>query len=106
MSFIANWGMTRANETWRTAGRLWIAFVPMGHRRWDKRFEGRRESDCERVEYERVRRAARELPTLEVATFGAALGRPSVGAEDLKVEARREDSSLNVIVASSGVGCK
>jgi hypothetical protein len=61
--------------------------------------------DWERVEKEIGLRAATTLPDVVEATFCDALDCLSFEADDRREEARREDSSLEVIVAASGSYC-
>lgn len=97
-SFMASLGITRAKEACRTAGRLWMAFVPSGHLRCAHLALGLnafRDSAAE----ESDRRAATALLGCDMATFWG-LDLESAEADWRAAEARREDSSLDIIVVA------
>ena len=76
--------------------------MPNGHRRCGHRPAGRSAEVCERAEWDINLRAAALPLWCNVATLCEGLGLASPGASRLAAEARREDNSLDIIVASSG----
>lgn len=104
-SFMASLGMARANDAWRTAGRLWMALEPMGQARCRCHlgFDARRLLARERAEYESVRRPATSAAGLVVATCCGCRRRSAEGA-CLAELAKREDSCLDIIVLPSASG--
>jgi hypothetical protein len=113
---MANLGIARANDAWRTAGKLWMALDPMGQARrcCHRGFDARRLLARESAEYEIVRRPATSaVLVVRLATFCDCWRRSAEGA-CLAELAKREDSCLNIIFlpsASDGgmlvvVGCE
>ena len=113
---MANLGIARANDAWRTAGKLWMALEPMGHARrcCHRGFDARRLLARESAEYEMVRRPATSTVVgVRAATLCGCWRRSAEGA-CLAELAKREDSCLNIIVLPSasdgdilvGAGCE
>jgi protection-of-telomeres protein 1 len=103
---MASLGMARANDAWRTAGRLWMALEPMGHARrcCHRGFDARRLLARDSAEYEIVRRPATSTVVgARLATFCGCWRRSAEGA-CLAELAKREDSCLNIIVLPSASG--
>lgn len=96
---MASLGRTRAKEACRTAGRLWIEFAPSGHLRCAHLGAGRKAPDRSSTAEETDRRAAAAPLGVDLATF-CGFGLDSAVAVDRAEEARREDSSLDIIVAA------
>ena len=92
--------MARAKEACRTSDRLWMAFAPSGHRR--SLPLGRRLLDWESAEKEMSLRAAIEPRDVVAATSCDGRDCLRFEAVDRREAARREDSSLGVIVVASG----
>jgi hypothetical protein len=100
---MASLGIARANDAWRTAGKLWMALEPMGHARrcCHRGFDARRLLARESAEYEIVRRPATSTVVgVREATFCGCWRRSAEGA-CLAELAKREDSCLNIIVLPS-----
>ena len=105
-SFMASLGIARANDAWRTAGKLWMALEPMGHARrcCHRGFDARRLLARESAEYEIVRRPATSTVVgVREATFCGCWRRSAEGA-CLAELAKREDSCLDIIVLPSASG--
>ena len=78
-----------------------MAFAPKGHLRGNDRPVGRSDRFCESAEFETGRRAATILPEMVLATFWVGFPLVRLVAGNLLDEVRREDSSLEIIVAAS-----
>ena len=99
---MASLGIARANEAWRTAGKLWMALEPIGHARrcCHRGFDARRLLARDSAEYESVRRPATSAVGVRAATCCGCWRRSAEGA-CLAELAKCEDSCLNIIVLPS-----